>query len=294
MKRNRRRRNIADIFADFDEWEDLAIFGLSLAIGTLVTISSFPKAGSASIAIGLTIVGVGFYAALLRKKLSILAKNIDLQIRKADADRQSIAQSLEVLIELAKQDIMKTRVKKGLSTILQILETKGLDDMDLRLSVMSFLKKNDWVKSISISAFGLPGQWMDPYWFSYLTVQIARAAEIMSDDVIAKRYFIYNKDLVHEYLDELKLLCDAHDKYVEPFIYYEEDTEEILKKAGLPVIDITFLESRDARRLVLWRNPELDGAVQVADSEKEEMIVRILDILEKEEENLDKKGLWDC
>jgi hypothetical protein len=70
---------------------------------------------------------------------------------------------------------------------------------------------------------------MDPYWFSYLSLQIARSAELFNKSNRSKRYFIYPESIIHEYRRELKSLVEAHNGYVIPYLYYAENVESELE-----------------------------------------------------------------
>lgn len=279
-------------FGEFEEKEQWIIFFISVIVAIFSACGSFHTAGWwFSIAIALTIGGVGYVTALLHRKLSILSKNINLQIRKADEERQQIATALEIIIDFAKQDTMKKKVRKSLNGIVKILTLKGIEDRHLRTCILSALMSKDWKKVISVSTYSLPGEWMDPYWFSYLTLQIARAAELKHQNMLAKRYFIYKKKIAEDYLEELSLLIESHKDYVKPFLYFTENIEQDLAKQNLELIDFTFIEYDHSHRLILWRNPRNAGEVEEVPIEKVKSVTKLICFLEGKEKSSDKKDI---
>lgn len=272
-------------FKDFEEKEQWIIFLASVLIGILLGVGSgFKGLSLISIGIGLICCAVGYTAALMHRKLSVLAKHIDLQIRKADKDTQQIAANLEFLIELSKQEGEKQTVRKNLNGIIQILSTKGLEDRRLRSLVLESLMRKEWKNAISVSAYGSPAEWMDPYWFSYLTLQIARSAELKSKGVTARRYFIYKKELIEEYREDLALLFEAHASYMEAFLYYAEDIEKDLRKEGIKLVDFTFIEYYNGSKMILWRNPDKQGKVeQITNLAEIKPIEDLMNFLKKRE-----------
>jgi len=293
-------------FEDFEEKAQWIMFVCGLSLGflcfvlsILIVVPVYLKIGILhSVAIGLggfltggVLAVVGYAGAMLHVKLSVLANNIDLQLRKADKEKQQIAAALETIIALSKQDELLKRIRKSLNGVVQILSAKGLEDRNLRWRVLHALTDKLWRKSICVSSYGLPGDWMDPYWFSYLSLQIGRAAELKQHNVRAKRYFIYEKKVVEDYIDELAVLVEAHDDYVQPFLYFRKEIEGKLKDKGLSVTDFTYIEYDDNDEIILWRDPEEKGEVEEITDERKPLIKELMKVLESEEKNLDRKGI---
>jgi len=287
-------------FEEFEEKEQWIIFLVSIIVAILTSIGSFSKLGSLlALTFGLVIGAVGYSTALLHRKLSILVTRINLQIRKADEDSRGIAEVLEDIIDLAKQDKMKKIVRKSLNGVKQILTAKGLEEGILRARVLEVLLRKRWKKVVSVSSYGLPGEWMDPYWFSYLCLQIGRAAELGVDKVIAKRFFIYPKKIVEQYKDELALLCESHSHYIKPFLHFAENVKDRLNSLGhkeVPVVDFTFIEYYDdcdkaTKETIIWRNPCKNGEVEEATGSEAQLIRTLMGFLEQNENNLDTKGI---
>lgn len=283
-------------FSEFEQKEQWIIFLISVLIALLLLFGTQSNLGIIiSAVIAITISLVGYITALLHIKLNILAKRIDLQISKTDEDSKSIAINLEHLIDMAQGNVTdKKMVRKHLDNIVQNLTDKGIEDNDLRNTVLNYLNNKEWTKAVSISCFGLPGDWTDPYWFSYLCLQIGRAAELKNkgdNKFSAKRYFIYNKKVVEDYKTELKLLIEAHGKYVEPFLFYTDDINKKLMNSSVELIDLTFIEDK-VDNLVLWRDPNKNGQVEkITGKEEPDRIAtfnKILDILQQHEKE-DKK-----
>ena len=289
-------------FDEFDEKEQWIIFIIGGVIGVLVSIAGVLGARDSGwgvaligISIGLTISAIGYAAALFHKKLSILAKNIDLQISKNDSDKKQIAEHLENIIEFAKDDAMKKKVRKILCGAVQLLELKGIEEKNLRAQVLDSLMKREWKKSIAVSAYGSPMEWIDPYWFTYLSLQIGRAAELKQKGIVAKRYFIYDKNIVEDHIDELKLLVESHDNYILPFLFYKGEIIRKLRDGSIdPIImlpDFNFIEYNNGDKKILWRNPRNQGEVEIAARLEEGMIIDLVMALEQVESELDRKGV---
>jgi len=278
-------------FQEFNEKEQWIIFfcGVLLALLTAIAVYCKPLY---SISMGITIGVLGYYAALLHRKLSILATNIDLQIRKADREKQQIARALEKLINMAQQKDMKRKVRNSLVSVVGFLTEKGIEDKTIRHRVLEALMGKPWKKTVSVSTYGLPGAWMDPYWFSYLSLQIGRAAELKGNSVKAKRYFIYKKKLVTDYSKELSLLIEAHSNYVQPFLFFAEDIGRELNGTELTLRDFTYIEYNDGKDTIVWRNPENNGEVEeVTNGAKKQIFIDLMKLLEEKETSLNMIGI---
>jgi hypothetical protein len=275
-------------FGEFEEKEQWIIFLASVIVGILTSIGAKKGLGLLlSIALGLVISLVGYASALLHRKLSSLADRIDLQIRKADKERQQIAEILEEIIMWAKDDSMISKIRKSLNGVKQILTLKGIEEGIVRNTLLTPLMQSEWNKVISTSMYSLPGEWMDPYWFSFLTLQIARAAELKHKNPIAKRYFIYERDVVRDYKDEIKLLIEAHNNYIRPFLYFAED----IKNKNVTLLDFLYIQLCDNSEIFFLRNFEKSGEVEeVKDDITKGNLKQFMDFLNTQETSLDRKG----
>jgi hypothetical protein len=249
------------------------------------------------LAIFIIFVVIGTIWGFLIKNLEKINRRVNLWIHEDKRSRKiwrELAEKLEDIVEELGKLRQPLEGEIALDGAKEVLKYKGLTYEKFKEIVRSLKTCS---KFIGIATYG-PGEWMDPFWFTYLIVQ---ASLLKRSDVEAKRFFIYSKEIAESFTwkERLEAIITAVGESMPTYLVFKEVVENLLdnefkeflkklyikyneerpwnKQSFTCLMDFIYIKISDTLKICKWRNPGKEGEPIDLDSVDTENFEKYID-----------------